>query len=344
MRTVQANLDLLIEDLIRAIKAGSSTADWPDGAFFGFATRIVRLQTRDRRIEVSGLADVPATSTDTFRYSQVGVLSEPRQWAAEFRTSGTTNSYRGLHRLYRADIYRASALICADHLLFDRFPVRRLVSLVPLWAEARDSSLSYMIDSFRAHRFPETTTFAFRDGRIDFPLLKQSLRDATADRAPIMLFSTTLAAAALSDSDLSAELPRGSVIITTGGAKGRRNAVDGASVAHDLGTRFGVPHGSEYGMTELLSQAYQVGDEPFVLPPWCRVVAFDPVSGQPLPHHETGLLRFVDLANVQSAIAVQTADLGETISHSSFRLHGRARGAPLRGCSLTFEELAGGEE
>ena len=339
MTTVQDNLDHLIDDVIRAIEQSAGSVSWPDERFFGLATRIARFQTGNHELELPSLASIPTTTTDTFRYSKVGPLPESTRRVVEFRTSGTTALHRGLHRLLRTDVYQTSALVCARQFLFERFPIQRLITLVPRWDEAPDSSLSFMLDCFHRTLFPGSTTFAIGDGRLDAAILGQALERAMSSRASVLLFSTTLAAAALLDTDLGAELPAGSVIITTGGAKGRHDSVRSESVANDLGQRLGAPCGSEYGMTELLSQAYQLGDEPFVLPPWCRVVAFDPESGRPLPHGESGLLRFIDLANVQSAVSVQTVDVGETVSPSSFRLHGRAAGAPMRGCSLTFEEL-----
>ena len=340
MTTVHDNLDLLLDDVIRAIEQCGRSTSWSEQEFLHLATRITRFQEKSPDLEVSGLASIPVTTTDVFRYSHVGPAGETARCKVEFRTSGTTARHRGVHRLARTDVYQASALRCSDLLLFRRYPTRQLISLIPRWEDAGDSSLSFMLDCFSRQRFPTSTSFAVRRGRIDTDRLTRAIDQATSSSTPVLFFTTTLAAAALLDTGIGAELPAGSVIVSTGGAKGRAKSVNSGSVADDLRRRLGAPHVSEYGMTELLSQAYQLDDDPFFLPPWCRVLAFDPETGRPLPHGRKGLLRFVDLANVQSAIAVQTADLGETVTPSSFFLHGRAVGAPLRGCSLTFEELA----
>ena len=102
-------------------------------------------------------------------------------------------------------------------------------------------------------------------------------------------------------------------------------------------------------MTELSSQAYTDAldrgvswDEArFQVPDWVRVVAVDPATLQPLPAGDRGLLRWVDLANVDSVCAVQTSDLGVVHPEGGFDLLGRASGVELRGCSLAIEELVG---
>ncbi len=97
----------------------------------------------------------------------------------------------------------------------------------------------------------------------------------------------------------------------------------------------------EYGMTELSSQLYAVGGETFryVAPPWVRVCAAASSTLAPLPAGSLGVLRVEDLANVESAWAVQTSDLGVVHEDGSIEVLGREPGAPPRGCSLAVEEL-----
>jgi hypothetical protein len=104
-------------------------------------------------------------------------------------------------------------------------------------------------------------------------------------------------------------------------------------------------------MTELSSQAYtdnlvrNVSWEEgwFALPDWARVEVVDPLTLEPLPNdrEQQGLIRWYDLANVDSVLAVQTSDLGIRRPDGRFRLLGRASDAELRGCSLTIEEIVG---
>ena len=137
----------------------------------------------------------------------------------------------------------------------------------------------------------------------------------------------------------------------TGGLTGRVREVSRGEI-YDLFTRhLGLPAEAcvaEYGMTELSSQLYdsslrarlrgEARPRRLMAPPWLKVLVVDPVSLEPLPEGEVGLVRFFDLANLDSVCAVQTSDRGR-ISEGGLELFGRAPEAELRGCSLTAEEL-----
>lgn len=340
-------LNDLIDALDAEIRQSSGGQPWADTRFLSWASRIATAQARanpelypapPRPLEA--LDQLPPFTTDTFRYTRLSPFATDRPPALELLTSGTTSRHRGVHRLYRTEIYRSSALIAYDRLVAARYPTKHLVSLVPRHDHVPASSLSFMVDCFVDHRFGGRVTYGVRHhGALDEGL-GGNLDHLSRAGAPVLLFATTLAAAALLETDVGAILPHGSLILTTGGSKGIRSSVDPTEVDAALAERFpGTPVGAEYGMTELLSQAYRIRSDAFELPPWCRVMAIDPTTGRRQPHGASGLLRFVDLANVQSALCVQTADLGRTLSEHQFVYEGRAVGAPLRGCSLTFEEL-----
>src|SRR5262249_43191670 len=141
-----------------------------------------------------------------------------------------------------------------------------------------------------------------------------------------LVLGTSFAFVHLLDSagSLDLALPPGSRVMQTGGFKGRSREVDPAELRRGLAAMFAVPETyvvSEYGMTELSSQLYEgtlvaaLGLSParhgfYRAPPWVRVTAVDPVRLEPLPAGETGILRIVDLANVDSAAAIQTSDRG----------------------------------
>ena len=91
-------------------------------------------------------------------------------------------------------------------------------------------------------------------------------------------------------------------------------------------------------MTELSSQLWGTPETSYHPPPWLRAVAVDPVTGTPRPPGEPGQLRFVDLANLDGSVAVETLDEGIVHPDRSVTLRGRLAGAPVRGCSLTVEE------
>jgi hypothetical protein len=135
----------------------------------------------------------------------------------------------------------------------------------------------------------------------------------------------------------------------TGGFKGRSREVTREELYAGFDELLGISYAwcvNEYGMTEMSSQFYDgiAGSAPLppdrlhAGPPWVRTQATDPETLRPLPHGAVGVLRHLDLANLNSVMAIQTADLGVT-SPQGFRLLGRARGAEARGCSLAMEDL-----
>jgi hypothetical protein len=140
--------------------------------------------------------------------------------------------------------------------------------------------------------------------------------------------------------------------MVTGGFKGRTRELDKATLRSTAAALFGIGEArvvGEYGMTELTSQLYEgtlpegelVGaPDRFVAPPWLRVEAVDPATLEALPAGELGIARFVDLGNVDSAVAVQTQDLVRCHA-DGVELLGRRPGAPPRGCSLAVEALLG---
>jgi hypothetical protein len=146
------------------------------------------------------------------------------------------------------------------------------------------------------------------------------------------------------------ETPPGTAVMPTGGFKGRTRDIGAEELAVGVAAALGVERSrvvGEYGMTELSSQLYE-GTLPggalhaapgvFLPPPWLRVAPVDPITLEPVPEGEPGLARFVDLANVDSAVAIVTLDRVERAG-AGIRLLGRAPGAPARGCSLAVEEM-----
>ena len=347
-------IDQLIDRLIVSMQARPD--DFLDDAhFLRWAQEIAHLQHQtnpslhnEPPVRVRNLEQLPPLTTDVFKYANVTACPASHSAALVFKTSGTTQKRRGLHTLCRADIYETSLSSGflqfllehpAIHSSFKETPPY-LLALVPEFSTAKDSSLSFMLDLFSKELFESETTFGLGAAGLDLERIAETMVRVTEESRPLFLFSTTLACQALVESDLQFSFPKGSLVLTTGGSKGAESEVQTSQLERAIQQRFGsVVLGSEFGMTELLSQGYRLGNEPFRLAPWCRVLTFDPVSRSRLPHGKPGLLRFVDLANIQSAITIQTADLGTTVSEYEFFLHGRASGAELRGCSLTFEDL-----
>jgi hypothetical protein len=183
---------------------------------------------------------------------------------------------------------------------------------------------------------------------------------ASHARRPLLLLGTAFALVRLLDDLGSARLPLpvGSVVMQTGGFKGKTREVsmeelrEGVTHALQLGPGRVV---GEYGMTELTSQLYEgtlregalaarhpeAAPGTYYEPHWLRVTPVDPVTLLPVPEGELGLARFIDVGNVDSAVCVVTQDLVRRVD-GGIRLLGRQPGAPPRGCSLAVEALLHG--
>ena len=280
------------------------------------------------------LEDIPAVPVQL--YKEVEIATFPVDTAkVVFRTSGTTQGTRGTVHLRDTSLYdlgaRAHARACINDL------PQRVVSLC---SHADDSSLGHMVADFAGQQ--QVVCFDPTDGVS--PDTWGLLRDT---HVPIFLACTAFALDALFEQRGNTVLDAGSVVMVTGGFKGRHTRLDAPGLYRAIVERLGNPRVvGEYGMTELSSQLWTVpvaaGQVPgaFRAPPWMHVYTVDPVSGHPVTGE--GLLRFVDLCNVDSSLAIETLDLGVVRFHAGAQWverRGRLAGSEVRGCSLTVEEL-----
>ena len=265
---------------------------------------------------------------------------------AVYETSGTTTGEPGRQHLLSTDIYQA---VCVEgaHLagLFRQAPL--LHFLTPSPTDAPNSSLSAMFGFWRK-AFPEEmeSPFWVRGGQFDFIALRRTLAGQIRSRRPIALCGTAFSFVHLLDAwaDLPAlRLPRGSWLLETGGFKGRSRDIPKAELYAQLSHTFSIHDNAiwnEYGMSELSSQAYARGTTGLhQTPPWARVLVCDPATGHEVRVGQRGLVRWIDLANTDSVLALQTLDLAERTT-DGFRLIGRLPRTEPRGCSLSAEDLA----
>ena len=273
--------------------------------------------------------DVPAVPAQAFKVYDLS-CAPMFQAVAVFHSSGTTGAQTSRH-FFDADalaLYETS-LRAGFGAAFPARP-RRLWALMPSPEAALHSSLSHMLGALDAERF-----FWDDDAALASALGEQS--------EPVALFGTAFAFVQLFDgTDQEWRLPAGSLVIETGGFKGRTREVPREELYALFESRLCAPVNnchSEYGMSEMASQFYGRGLDPVKRGPhWVRTRAIDPETGEDAAPHTPGLLRHYDLANFNSVQALQTQDSG-TLTPDGFILHGRAPDAEVRGCSLTVEEL-----
>lgn len=274
---------------------------------------------------VHTLHDLPAIPVALFKDLPVGTVAPPGRGPV-FLTSGTTAGARGAHRLRSDALYVHGSLSWAQRCLPD-WP-HRTVNLLLDPAAHPESSLSHMVRAFSSdHRW-----FLGSNG-LDIQGFRRSLADE-----PAFIGATGFALAELIERD-PAPLPPGCTLMVTGGFKGRSTSLDHDALFDEAITRLEPEHLiAEYGMTELSSQLWGVPHQPYRPPPWLRAIAIDPITALPLPAGSSGQLRFVDLCNLDSSVAIETMDQGSVLADGSVILTGRLDGAPARGCSLTVEE------
>lgn len=314
---------------------------------------------RARGIEPASLqqvADIPAVPCDAFRYRRIAV-HPPEHDERCFRTSGTTlgSTARGQHPLRTTSTYAEAALGWSRHMLWPDGDELGFIGLVAPETAAADSSLAFMLARF-AEQLRGPASWHFDGRELDGAGLTKRCAETRATGQPALVAGTSFAFVELCDttSPGALALPPGSRVMQTGGFKGRSRTVDGAELRARIAELFALPERQvvgEYGMTELSSQLYQgsvrrvlgkdagcADGDGYYPPPWLRVAIVDPVDLCRLPQGEVGLVQLLDLANVDSAVAILTADRGRLLDDGSLELLGRSPGAVPRGCSLTLEE------
>jgi hypothetical protein len=330
------SFDALALDIARFQAAGSP----------GFARLVERSGGR-----LDSVGAIPAVPVAAFRLGRVAVHAAELD-AARFETSGTTDSARGVHAFRTTETYETLALAFGARALRST-PGRAVVACLAPAPDGRNaSSLAFMMRLF-ARAWDGRTERWLAGGRgIDVEGLRGAVRLARASGEPLVVLATAFALVALLDAlgENGVEAPAGSVVMMTGGFKGRSREVEKTELRASVARAFALSPAhvvGEYGMTELSSQLYE-GTLPgaglrgpadvFLEPSWLRVVPVDAVTLEPVAAGETGIARFVDLANVDSAVAVQTDDLVRRTG-GGIELLGRRAGAEPRGCSLALETL-----
>ena len=299
---------------------------------------------------VTHWSEIPAVPTSAFKDLPVTCFPVGEA-AVEFHTSGTTGENTGRHYFRTTELYDAAiSPNFAAHLLPDNARLPMLI-LTPAPAMVPHSSLSHML-GFVAEKFgTDESSFFVAGGTLDVERVVRELCEAQWARQPVFLLGTAFAFVHLFDhlakENLKFELADGSRAMETGGFKGRSRELPKAEL-YGLCDEFlqipGTRVVNEYGMTELSSQFYdetmRVGRQSNIksVPPWTRVVVIDPATGKPAAQGERGLIRIYDLANLDSALCLQTEDLGIAWKHG-FEVLGRTAGAGVRGGSLNAESL-----
>lgn len=252
-----------------------------------------------------------------------------------FESSGTTQTINSHHYVRDASIYRDS-FTAGFESQYGKVNEWCIIGLLPSYIEKGSSSLVYMVEALIMQSDHPASGFYL----YDLEKLKAALTQLDSAKQKTLLIGVTYALL-----DLAEKYPeplQHITIMETGGMKGRREELTRPEMHEKLKKAFGKNEiHSEYGMTELLSQAYAKKDGLFQCPPWMKVMTRD--EDDPLTVQEprfqtvaplTGAINIIDLANVYSCSFIATDDVGRLYPDQSFEVLGRMDGSDLRGCSL----------
>ena len=245
-----------------------------------------------------------------------------------FESSGTTGSVTSRHEVKHLSVYRNSF-----DAGFRRFygPVEEwcVIGLLPAYLERSHSSLVLMVhELIGSSGHPDSGFYLY-----DHDALHAVLQRLERQGQKTLLIGVTFAL--LDFAEKYAMSLRHTVVMETGGMKGRRREITRSELHDYLKERLGVPSiHAEYGMTELLSQAYSPGDGLFACPPWMRALVRREDDPLEVNLQGEGLLNIIDLANAWSCSFLATEDIGRIGPDGRFEVSGRADNSDIRGCSL----------
>ncbi|PSL30829.1 LuxE/PaaK family acyltransferase [Chitinophaga ginsengisoli] len=282
---------------------------------------------RRRPSEVRSLEQIPFLPIQFFKTHTVTCGTFTPELI--FESSGTTQTINSRHLVKEAALYERSFLAG-----FERSygPVSDFVilGLLPSYLERQHSSLVYMVqDMVKRSGHPASGFYLYEHDK-----LADRLRELEASGQKTLLIGVTFGLLDFAEHH-SLQL-KNTIVMETGGMKGRREEWTRQQVHAYLREKLGCEHiHTEYGMTELLSQAYSHRDGLFTTPPWMKVLVRD--ENDPFQFstaHASGVINVVDLANVYSCAFIATEDIGRLHEEGSFEVLGRLDNSALRGCSL----------
>ncbi|MEG1376584.1 MAG: acyl transferase [Myroides sp.] len=276
---------------------------------------------------VKHLTEIPFLPIEFFKSKDILSSIDPIQ--TTFTSSGTTGMITSKHHVTDLSFYEAS-FRSAFSKFYGNIEDYAVLALLPSYLEREGSSLIYMAKDFIEGSNHPDSGFYLRN----YNELAKKLVELDNSGQNVLLIGVTYALLDLIE--LQKFNLKNTIIMETGGMKGKRKEMIREELHTILAEGFGVEKiHSEYGMTELLSQAYSLGDGIFECPPWMDILIRD--TEDPLTIIEegkTGGINIIDLANINSCSFIATQDLGKKYSNFSFEVLGRFDNSDIRGCNL----------
>ena len=278
--------------------------------------------------KVSQLNQIPFLPIEFFKSHTVMV--EWKKAEVIFESSGTQGSTPSLHHVADASLYHKSFSTAFKQFYSEPYTYC-ILALLPAYLERSASSLVHMMDQLITDSGHPDSGFYLHN----LDELASVLHKRNEDGFPTLLVGISFALLDLAEKH-PMNLGEHIVVMETGGMKGRRQEMVRSELHKALKTAFVQDSiHSEYGMTELLSQAYSKGEGLFHCPPWMKILIRDPNDPLSLlPAGQSGGINVIDLANLNSCSFIATGDLGKAYEDGSFEVLGRFDHSDIRGCNL----------
>lgn len=254
-----------------------------------------------------------------------------------FESSGTTGENTSRHYIKETILYK-EVFSKIFRLFFGEPSNWCILGLLPSYLERSNSSLVYMVDELIKQSGHASSGFYLNE----YARLKEVINDLEEKAQPTLLIGVTFALLDFAEVYVQGGSPLKHIsIIETGGMKGRRQEMVREEVHAVLKEAFKVPFIlSEYGMTELISQAWSFGNGLFKTPPWMKIILRDEEDPFHLLQEGTGAINIIDLGNIHSCSFIATDDIGRLYPDGDFEVMGRLDNSDLRGCSLMVTHYA----
>ena len=277
--------------------------------------------------KIDSINKIPFLPIQFFKTHQV--IASDKEIQQTFLSSGTTGVEQSKHFVTDLSFYENSYLKGFQHFYGD-ITEYTIMALLPSYLEREGSSLIYMVNDLIKKSKKSKSGFYLNN----LDELAQSLKELDSKNEKILLLGVSYALLDLLE-NYQFQL-KNTIVMETGGMKGKRKEMIKEELHQILCKGFGVDtiH-SEYGMTELLSQAYSKGNGIFKCPTWMKVLIRDTEDALTiLPDLKSGGINVIDLANINSCSFIATQDLGKTYPNGSFEVLGRFDNSDIRGCNL----------
>ncbi len=273
---------------------------------------------------IKNLSQIPFIPIEFFKNKSI--LLNQKKSEIIFESSGETKSK---HFVADIEIYKKS-FFKGFELFYGDIETYCFLALLPSYLERENSSLVYMCKQLITTSKHKLSGFYLNE----FDNLKQNLMQLKAQNQKTILLGATFALLDFVE-EYSIDFPE-LIVMETGGMKGRRKEITRPEVHEYLKKSFRVSNiHSEYGMTEMLSQAYAKQDGKFESPPWVKVFTteINDVFSK-AQNAKNGIINVIDLANIYSCCFLKTSDIGKVFDDETFEVLGRLDNSDLRGCSL----------